>query len=108
MSTQTYYAVCHVGGPISVRIEAESVDAAERRFRALDLDECIDRARTDAEDDLDIDGADASESQFGDALELAGYIEVRDLDPIDNAHAGTRAHLAGGWVLWGPDAEKAS
>lgn len=99
--TTTYYAVCNVNGPISVRLAGDNESAALEAFAALDGRRAIDAARTDAEDDLGIEGAsEMSESEFADALEAAGATRVKDLSPIDNAHAGTVAHLAGGWTLW--------
>ena len=100
----TYYAVCNVYGPISVRIEAASDSEAREKFEALDQRAAIDEPRTDAEDDLDICGDGMSEEEFDAALEAAGYTTACDLSPIVNAHAGTVAHLADGWWLWrGPE-----
>ena len=96
----SFYAVCNVGGPISVRLEAASVDAAKAEFADADKRAWIDSARTDAEDDLDICGDGMSESEFGNALQSAGAEVVGDLSPIPNYHAGTVAHLADGWTLW--------
>ena len=100
MANSVYYAVCNVNGPISVRLDADSTDAAKVAFSALDLRACIDGARTDAEDDLEIDGEEMSEDAFSDALTESGAESVCDLSPIVNAHAGTTAHLADGWMLW--------
>lgn len=96
----TYYAVCNVYGPISVRIEAADDAEAREKFEALDQRAAIDGQRTDAEDDLDICGDGMSEEEFDAALEAAGYTTACDLSPIVNAHAGTVAHLADGWRLW--------
>lgn len=96
----TYYAVCNVNGPISVRIEAADDSEAREKFESLDQRAAIDGQRTDAEDDLDICGDGMSEEDFDAALMTAGYTAVCDLDPIVNAHAGTVAHLDGGWWLW--------
>mgnify|MGYP005826229755 CR=1 FL=1 len=96
----TYYAVCDAGGPISVRIEAANQRDAIAAFELLDHGALIDAARSDAEDDLDICGADMDEHEFDAALTQAGCVPVADLDPIVNAHAGTVGHLAGGWYLW--------
>lgn len=95
-----YYAVCNAGGPISVRLEASTEAEALAAFERLNTRQAIDNAATDAEDDLDIDGSGMSEDAFSDAMEAAGAREVADLDEIHNAHAGTTAHLAGGWMLW--------
>ena len=96
----SFYAVCNVGGPISVRLDASSVEAAKAEFEAADKRAWIDGARTDAEDDLDICGDGMSESEFSDALQSAGAEIVSDLSPIHNYHSGTTAHLADGWTLW--------
>lgn len=96
----TYYAVCNVNGPISVRIEAANDAEAREKFEALDQRSAIDAQTTDAEDDLDISGEGLSEDEFDAALRAAGCQSVSDLSPIVNAHAGTVAHLDGGWWLW--------
>lgn len=96
----TYYAVCNVYGPISVRIEAANDAEAREKFEALDQRAAIDAQTTDAEDDLDICGDGMSEDEFDAALRAAGCQSVSDLSPIVNAHAGTVAHLADGWWLW--------
>lgn len=103
----TYFAVCDAGGPISVAIEADTIEEAIEQFERADARRWIDGQRTDAEDELDIDGSDMDEEQMGDALRAAGYEMVRDLSPIINAHAGTVAHLAGGWRLWAAQADSA-
>lgn len=96
----TYYAVCDANGPISHAIEADDIDGAVAAFEAGDGQQWIDNADCDAEDDLDIEGDGMSESEFADALRDAGCYEVRDLSPVHNYHAGTSAHLLGGWMLW--------
>jgi hypothetical protein len=96
----TYYAVCDAGGPISVRLDAETEEQALAAFAAMDGRDAIDGQRTDAEDDRDIDGSGMDETAFAGALEAAGAKPVRDLAPVINAHAGTVAHLDGGWYLW--------
>lgn len=103
-----YYAVCNVGGPISVRLEAEDEDEAVKEFAAGNYREWVDEPRTDAEDDLDIHGRGMSEDEFEEVLENAAEefpkaVYVRDLSPIINAHAGTVSHLADGWSLWRVD-----
>lgn len=95
-----YYAVCNVNGPISVRLEGETEEQVINAFTAADSQAWMDSARTDAEDDLDIDGSEMDETEFAAALEGAGCVPVRDLSPVVNAHAGTVSHLAGGWWLW--------
>lgn len=96
----TYYAVCNVNGPISVRLDAETLDGAMEEFRTANSRSWIDSAKTEAEDDLGIDGADMSEEVFDDALRAAGATPECDLSEVVNAHAGTVAHLSGGWYLW--------
>lgn len=100
---KAYYAVCNCNGPISLRIEAETVEAAVQRFATYDPDDAINAAATDAEEDLDLvvdPCADAQE--FADAMRSAGYEEARDLAII------TPFHYEDGWMLWAPAAEVAS
>ena len=73
---------------------------SRKEFQAADVRAQIDAAKTDAEDALDIECADMDESAFDEALEAAGLEMVRDLESIANYHAGTVAHLSGGWRLW--------
>lgn len=97
----TYYAVCNAGGPISVKLDGSTKAEALAAFAALDGRAAIDGAKTDAEDDLEIEGAqDMGESDFAEALEAAGAEHVCGLEPIVNAHAGTVADLKDGWALW--------
>ena len=100
---KTYYAVCNSNGPISVAIEAKDIEHAIKQFEAADKGEWIDNGACDAEGDLDIEvpvsGMD--EDEFADAMQAAGYVPVRDLDVVSNHQAGTAAHMAGGWMLWG-------
>lgn len=96
-----FFAVCNANGPISVELDAESLENALSEFAGADKRAWIDAAKADAEDAFAIEGAeDMGEGNFADALREAGCEEVRDLDPVDNYHAGTSSHLAGGWVLW--------
>lgn len=97
---KTYYVVCNVNGPISVRIEADSASDAEAKFGAVDERSAIDEGRTDAEADLGIDGTDMTEDEFAEALGEKGYAQVRDLSPIHNYHSGTTSHLSNGWELY--------
>jgi hypothetical protein len=99
VAEMTYYAVCDAGGPISVRLE-ETEDAAIAAFGAGDKRAWIDAASADAEDDLGLDGTGMDEGTFAAALEAAGGEMILDLDEVIAAHAGTVAHLAGGWRLW--------
>src|SRR5690606_29405229 len=54
--TAGWYAVCNANGPISVALYWETEAEAVAAFRALDHRAMLDGARTDAEDDLGIDG----------------------------------------------------
>jgi hypothetical protein len=96
----TYYAICNVNGPISVRLDSSTMEDALREFAAANTREWIDEARTDAEDDLGIDGSEMSDAEFDAALRVANAAPVKDLDEVVNAHAGTVQHLHGGWYLW--------
>lgn len=103
-----YYAVCNVNGPISLGLKAEDESGAKAEFAALGeikLQGAIDAARTDAEEDLEIEGEGMTESEFDCALFKAGAEPVCSLKPIVNAHAGTVAHEAGGWYLWRAEEE---
>ena len=95
-----FYAVCNVNGPISVRIEEETLAAAISGFEATASRGWIDDPRTDAEDDLDIAGEGMSEDQFEAALTAAGCTPVMDWDGVFNAHAGRAGHMLNGWYLW--------
>ena len=101
-----YYAVCDANGPISVLLDAETEAEARQAFEALDQCAAIDNARTDAENDLEIAGEGMSENAFAEALEIAGCVMIRDMEPVHNYHAGTTAHLAGGWRLWRADSAR--
>lgn len=99
----TYYAVCNVGGPISVELAGATRGEAIASFDTLDGRAAIDAASTDIEDKLELDiegGATMTEVAFAAAIKAAGARWVADLSPIHNAHAGTVAHLADGWTLW--------
>lgn len=98
-----YYAVCDVHGPISVRLDAEDDASAVAEFAGLDHQRLIGHARCDAEDDLDIAGADMDEDEFAAALEAAGCQIVRDLAEVINGHTMRAYHEAGGWRLWRAD-----
>ena len=76
-----YYAACDVNGPISVAIEADSIDAAAAAFERLDHRALIDGAECAAEDDLDFCGDGMSETEFAAAMAEHGYEIVRDLAP---------------------------
>ncbi len=99
-SETAYYAVCNVHGPISVRLDSTTLDAAVAEFAEGAHRTWIDDARVDAEDDLDVCGEGLSEEEFAALLEERGAECVRDLSPVINAHAGTVAHLQDGWTLW--------
>src|SRR5690606_33714057 len=70
--TKTYYAVCNVNGPISVRLPGETREQALAAFAALDTRAAIDECSMDIENDLGIDGEDMTEYEFACALEEAG------------------------------------
>lgn len=109
MSNITYYAVCNANGPISVKLDGETKAEALAAFAALDGRAAIDAAKADAEDDLEIEGAeDMSESDFAETLEAAGAEHVCDLEPIVNAHAGTVSSLKDGWTLWTVSSDSAA
>lgn len=61
----TFFAVCNVNGPISRKINAETVAEAVDIFGSSNHRDWIDSASTDAEDDLDIcgEGMDEAECQ---------------------------------------------
>ena len=98
----TYYAVCNVNGPISRRIEADSVEEAASVFEFADSQAWIDEPATDAEDDLDIAGDGMTEDEFSDALRAAGARPVRDLSEVMVGPCETArpSHIADGWMLW--------
>lgn len=96
----TFFAVCNVNGPISAEIIASDVDQAIAEFKSMKAQELIDDARTDAEDELDLDGEGKSEDEFEAMLVAAGCKQVRVLDSVNNYHAGTVAALVGGWSIW--------
>jgi len=96
----TYYAVCDVNGPISRELRATDAVAAVAEFEAADTRAWIDEPALDAEDIAGIEGENMDEDAFAAELERLGSVMVRDLAPIHNYHAGTTAHLAGGWCLW--------
>ena len=96
----TFFAVCNVNGPISVEINASDLDQAVAEFEAMDARELIDDARTDAEDELGLDGQGKSEDEFESMLLASGCQQVKVLDVVNNYHAGTTAALLGGWSIW--------
>jgi hypothetical protein len=67
----TYYAVTDHNGPISVKIEAHSVDGAVSWFLDQDADFSED-ARIDAEDDYGFCGAEMTSEEFAEKLESLG------------------------------------
>jgi len=105
----TFYAVCNVNGPISVRLDGDTPEEALEYFHEAEQDDglgrsWIDSSSMDAENDLGIDGAGMSEEEFGEALRAAGAVPVEDLEEVVNSYSGRQYHLAGGWYLWaGPD-----
>lgn len=100
MSQTYYYAVCDCNGPVSRRLEATTLADALTEMETADRQAWIDEPATDAEDELEICGDGMDEDAFAAALTAAGAEMVQDLEPIHNAHAGTVAHLSGGWRLW--------
>lgn len=101
MTNVFFFAVCDANGPISVELDGDTECEAIASFATLDGRAAIDDAKTDIEDHLDLSGCESmSEGEFAEALEAAGAVRVRGLEPVVNAHAGTVADLAGGWSLW--------
>lgn len=96
----TFFAVCNVGGPISVEIEADSVDEAIAEFDAMDKRELIDDATSHVDDYYNHDCTGQSEDEFEKTLKFFNCEHVKSLDQIINHHAGTVSHLRGGWALW--------
>lgn len=96
-----FFAACNVNGPVSVSIEAASIEDAVAIFAELDHQGMIDAAECDAEDDLDFCGDGMSESEFESAMEEKGFAVARDLDEVHNYHGGTSRHLLNGWQLFG-------
>ena len=83
-----YYAVAHFDGPISVRIYADSASLAAVWFAAQKTN-FADAGRTDAEDDLDIEGDGMESADFAEAMECLGWSPIY-LDICDD----------GQWSLW--------
>lgn len=96
----TFYAVCNANGPISVRLNATNLSESLVAFDSLDKLDAIDSAKTDAENDLGICGADMNENDFSSAMVQAGAKEIYDLSPIVNPYSMTSSHLQDGWTLW--------
>jgi hypothetical protein len=71
-----FYAVADAGGPISVRIYADSTSMAASWFQLQETN-FIDAGRTDAEEDLDIDGDGMDSGAFAEALEAKGWQMLR-------------------------------
>lgn len=96
----TFFAVCNVNGPVSVEIEADSVDEAIAEFEAMDKRELIDDATSHVDDYYDHDCTGQSEEKFDTTLRFFNCEHVKSLDRIVNHHAGTVSQLADGWSLW--------
>ncbi len=99
----TYYAITDANGPISVRIEADTDDAAVAALDGIDPD-AVDDARTDAEDDLGIElanptGHDATQ-RLGAALRALGARLVHVQTIVTGVSAAIYADPAG-WTLYG-------
>ncbi len=103
----TYYAITDANGPISVRIEADTDDAAIAALDSIDPD-AVDDARADAEDDLGIElanptGHDATQ-QLGAALHARGARLVHVQTLVTGASAAVYADPAG-WTLYGIESD---
>jgi hypothetical protein len=96
----TFFAVCHFGCPVSVKIEADGLDAAIAAFELLRKENLIQDDRCDADDTLGIDSTGHTEDEFAVMLEAAGCTPVKDLSSVANHQGRTAGHLANGWVLW--------
>jgi hypothetical protein len=83
-----YYAVGNFDGPISVRIYADSASLAAVWFAAQKTN-FADAGRTDAEDDLEIEGDGMESADFAEAMEALGWSPIY-LDICDD----------GQWSLW--------
>jgi hypothetical protein len=71
-----FYAVADAGGPISVRIYADSASMAASWFQLQETN-FVDAGRTDAEEDLDIDGDGMDSGAFDEALQAKGWQMLR-------------------------------
>jgi hypothetical protein len=96
----TFFAVCDANGPISRMLDSDTLQEALAEFEAADKQAWLDEPAMDAEGYFEIEGDGMGEDEFAAALTAAGAQLVEDLEPIVNAHAGTVAHLSGGWRLW--------
>ena len=83
-----YFAVANANGPISVRIHADSAAHAAAWFKAQEIN-FVDEGRTDAEDDLDIEGDGMDSAAFAEAMESRGWQPIY-LDICNDGH----------WSLW--------
>ena len=72
-----YYAVADMNGPISVRIDAETVTEAREWFLTQDADDFGNICRTDAEDDLGVCGEGMTRNEWEEIMEDEGY-EIAD------------------------------
>jgi hypothetical protein len=99
-TARQYYAVCNVGGPISISIMAIDDNDAAAQFESMNAREAIDDCKCDAEDDLDINGQSMDEDAFEAALMDAGLEFARDLDPVASGHDGRAMSVVGGWKLY--------
>jgi hypothetical protein len=86
----TYYAITCANGPISVRIDADSPTEAAEKFAEI-AGNPIDDCRTDAEDDLAIDGDGMTSTEFDEALTDAG---AEFLMPLTDGNSSSD------WYLW--------
>lgn len=86
-SEKTYYAVCHVGGPISRNLGCVTFETALAMISANGR-EWIDASATDAESDLVFTGEGMDEQDFFDALSAAGLECVHE------------SGVSGDWSIW--------
>ena len=91
-TTAYYYAVCNCYGPISVLLEADTVEEARAAFAELDGRAAIDGASTDLEDELGVDGTGMDEADFAAACEEHGAVPVCGLEGDGS--------IKDAWHLW--------
>lgn len=88
MTSKTFYATCDCNGPISARIEAQSVDDALKQIDRHGR-EWIDEPRLDAEDDLsEVSWEGWTEEQVTAEMQRLGWRYIYQTD------------IAGDWCLW--------
>lgn len=87
----SYYAVCNVNGPISIKVKGSNVEEALESFNRLDKLKAIDKGFIDVEKDLKINGEGLTKEEFEQVLKETGLSPVCTLD---NMSCGC------GWQLW--------